>query len=68
MDNQVRSEMTVHLTETTKDLFGEYQTVWMCVPSKGHSDFKVLEDHWNDDYTERVIFKIELVEHIGREI
>ena len=46
---------------TTKETPVDYEEVWECeVPEEGVGYF-VREDEWNDDYTVRVIRRIEIV-------
>lgn len=48
-------------SELTVDIHGEYRTVWECEAPPMGSQYRVLYQEWNDDFTERRIKRIEMV-------
>lgn len=50
-----------YLTETTSDNAGTFDTYWHCpVPADGVR-YRVVEQAWTDDISERHIYRIEVV-------
>jgi len=52
--------MGVVLSERRKDLFGEYEERWMVEPPAEGVLYRVREQSWNEDYSVRTIWRVEL--------
>lgn len=52
---------TEYLRETRTSNGDTYTEVWHCPPPPEGVTYQVLDSEWNDDYTERSIYRIALV-------
>ena len=52
-------------TDFTVDHRSDYVTYWYCQAPPETQPFRVVRDEWCNDYTERHIYEIEVVEPVG---
>ena len=54
-------DVTPILVEQRNGSFGEYTEIWLAEPPHIGVNYRVIEQSWNDDFTQRTIRKVEIV-------